>query len=1017
MLEGHGYTVDFAHSGAEGISICQDITYDVVAIDYEIPDVSSVEVARKILADNPNLTLLIITGNNNEGLAGDLFSHGIIDHVTKDNEKRYFEFIPSLIAHLLERQNRRRLQIEAESARLESEFEFRSVLDNSRDLLYKFNLKTGTYDYMSPSIEKILGISADDYMAGGIELAISLLHPDDVANLQEHIDHLLDEKVEEDMAPTLEYRFKHPKLGYRWFSDNRTVIYDEDNNAVAIVGNSRDITEQKMAEDALKNNEHRFRDFANVASDWFWEMGPDLQFTYLSERYYEITGYRPEDMVGAARGKFIDPTDLAANKDKWNAHFEALEYHEPFRDLEFAFKVKDGGVRHARISGMPVFAANDEFAGYRGTGTDITAGKEADNALRDSESNFRDLVESSLQGVSVLDQSQRYFANRAYAEMLGYDSVEDFMQSAKAINVFAPYERQRVRDRLSSRLASGGQAEPFEADMVRKDGSTIAVLIMGKRVKWYGKPAVLSTFVDITQRKSAEDALKKSEERFRALIENALDIITILSPDGTIVFESPSVERVLDYKPEELVGRSVLEFLHPDEVPRALEALQHTLENPSSLSEIELRFRHKDGSWRHLQAIGRNLLEHPSVGGIILNSRDVTESLHLEEQLNQAQKMEAVGQLTGGVAHDFNNLLAVIMGNLELLIEETERAGKISGLATRALAATQRGADLTHRLLAFSRKQPLSPVAANANNLIAGLEDMLRRTLGETIDLTVKGTPDNWPVMIDPHQFDDALLNLAINARDAMSNGGKLVIETANIALDEAYAMQQQEVTPGDYIEVAVSDTGTGMPPETLDKVFEPFFTTKEVGKGSGLGLSMVYGFVKQSKGHVTIYSEVGHGTTVKLYLPRSMEAAVQQDTKVETLTHGRGSECILVVEDDPSVREISVNILRDQGYEVVEASDGVAAIELLKGGRPFDLLFSDIVLPGGLNGVEIAEEAKRIQPSIKVLYTTGYAENAFALQSQLDPAATLVSKPYRRVELLKKVRAILENSDAESNA
>ena len=287
---------------------------------------------------------------------------------------------------------------------------------------------------------------------------------------------------------------------------------------------------------------------------------------------------------------------------------------------------------------------------------------------------------------------------------------------------------------------------------------------------------------------------------------------------------------------------------------------------------------------------------------------------------------------------------------------------------------------------------------------------MLRRTLEESIDLTIVGTPGLWPATIDPHQFENALVNLAINARDAMLQGGTLVIETANVTLDETYAAQHQEVTPGDYVKVSVSDTGAGMSPEVLEKAFEPFFTTKEVGKGSGLGLSMVYGFAKQSNGHVTIYSEISHGTTIKLYLPRSMEVAAPKNAKFNRTESRRGSQRILVVEDDENVRQASVGILHSQGYEVVEASDGKEAIKHLQGDQPFDLLFTDVVLPGGMNGMEIAAQAKRLQPNIKILYTSGYAEHALVHNGRLDHGVALVNKPYRRTELLDKVQAMLDH-------
>ena len=380
--------------------------------------------------------------------------------------------------------------------------------------------------------------------------------------------------------------------------------------------------------------------------------------------------------------------------------------------------------------------------------------------------------------------------------------------------------------------------------------------------------------------------------------------------------------------------------------------------------------------------------------------------------MRQAQKMEAVGQLSGGVAHDFNNLMAIMIGNAEVLKGLVGDDKEAKECIEDIEAAIDLGASLTSRLLAFSRKSTLAPVAADVSELIGSLHDMLRRTLGETVELKVEGPPDVWPATIDTHQFEIALVNLANNARDAMPRGGTLTIETANVTLDKTYAEQHEEVTPEDYVMVVVSDTGTGMPPEVLEKAFEPFFTTKEVGKGSGLGLSMVYGFVKQSKGHITIYSEVDHGTSVKLYMPRSQDGTVETIAKDGAVEIGRGSERILVVEDDSNVRKVPAAILRDWGYKVVEAGNGAEAIDHLRAGQPFELLFTDVVLSGEMNGIEIAEAATRLQPEIKVLYATGYAKDTVVHHGKLDPGETLVNKPYRRAELLEKVRAKLDSED-----
>lgn len=397
----------------------------------------------------------------------------------------------------------------------------------------------------------------------------------------------------------------------------------------------------------------------------------------------------------------------------------------------------------------------------------------------------------------------------------------------------------------------------------------------------------------------------------------------------------------------------------------------------------------------------------------IERKRVETELKESVEALRRAQRLEAIGQLTGGIAHDFNNLLGVMIGNAEIIKRKISEDEKLQSNVEAVIKAVERGASLTQRLLAFSRQQTLLPKPTAINDLVVEHWDMLQRILGETIKITMNLKSEVYEVLIDPHQFESALLNLSINARDAMPNGGVLTIETTNATLDAAYAKQHEEVVPGDYTEFTVSDTGFGMTPEVLEKAYEPFFTTKGVGEGSGLGLSMVYGFVKQSNGHITIDSEVGHGTTVKLYLPRSKEAVAHKDATDEAVELALGSERILVVEDDENLRDIPTTLLREQGYEVIDVKEGWEAIKYLQGDQPFDLLFTDVVLPKGKSGLEVAQEAERLQPNIKVIYTSGYAENTIAHQSKLKANAILINKPYGRVELLAKVRETLDSEDS----
>jgi PAS domain S-box-containing protein len=389
---------------------------------------------------------------------------------------------------------------------------------------------------------------------------------------------------------------------------------------------------------------------------------------------------------------------------------------------------------------------------------------------------------------------------------------------------------------------------------------------------------------------------------------------------------------------------------------------------------------------------------------------EIAERRAAEVALQQAQKMESIGKLTGGVAHDFNNLLQIISGNLQLLQAEVAPGSKAERRITNAMAGVQRGAKLASQLLAFGRRQPLEPKVINVGRLVGGMEDLLRRSIGEGVEMETVVSPSLWNAFADPTQVENAVLNLAINARDAMDGMGKLTIEVRNAHLDHSYSMQNLEVEPGQYVMLAVSDTGSGMPPELIERVFEPFFTTKAEGKGSGLGLSMVYGFAKQSGGHVKIYSEVGEGTTVRLYLPRVHE---NEDVAAgsELVEAGGGSETILVVEDDPEVRSIVTDMLRELGYKVLTAKDAASAVPILESGVKIDLLFTDVVMPGPVRSPELARKAKELIPGIAILFTSGYTENAIVHGGRLDPGVNLLTKPYSRAALTTRIRDALKRA------
>jgi PAS domain S-box-containing protein len=503
--------------------------------------------------------------------------------------------------------------------------------------------------------------------------------------------------------------------------------------------------------------------------------------------------------------------------------------------------------------------------------------------------------------------------------------------------------------------------------------------------------------------------LRKSEERYRQVVEHMLEAIWVHDGERFVFANSPAAQILGATGAGELVGQPIMARVHPDDRERAMARTRAVTEHGRIAQLIEQRFLRLDGGAVTLE-VRAAPIDYDGRPCVMAVARDITQRRQTEHQLRQAQKMEAVGQLTGGVAHDFNNLLTVIMGNLGIAADRVRADPDASEAIAAAIAGAKRGAALTHRLLAFSRRQTLQPHAFDLNQLVTGLRDLLHRTLGENIEIEISLRRGLWMAIADRGQVENSLLNLAINARDAMPAGGRLTIETSNSQLDAAYAAANAEVTPGDYVMLAVSDTGTGMTPGVLERAFEPFFTTKEVGKGTGLGLSMVYGFAKQSGGHAKIYSEVGHGTTIRLYLPRAdADDVALLDAAAAPAPMPRGHEKVLVVEDDPAVRRVVVKQLTELGYHVLEAEDGRKALAMISSGAAIDLLFTDVVMPGGLSGRQLAAAAKAHLPALKVLYTSGYTENSIVHHGKLDPGVYLLSKPYQKPDLAQKLREVLD--------
>ena len=511
--------------------------------------------------------------------------------------------------------------------------------------------------------------------------------------------------------------------------------------------------------------------------------------------------------------------------------------------------------------------------------------------------------------------------------------------------------------------------------------------------------------------------LYESERQFRNLIESVTDYaIFMLDQNGFVTTWNAGAERIKGYTNEEIIGQHFSIFYTEDDRRNGVpEQVLATVRRTGRIAMDGWRVRKSGDLFWASVIINEVHDEEGRAAGFAKVTRDLTERRTMEEQLRQVQKMEAIGQLTGGIAHDFNNLLTVISGNIETVQRRMSRSDPgLYRFLDAASRAVERASTLTHRLLAYSRRQPLEPKSVELNRLIMGMSDLLGRTIGAHITIETVLAAGLWQVSADPNQVENAILNLAVNARDAMPDGGKLTLETANSYLDEAYARINAEVIPGQYAMLAVSDTGIGMTPDVVEKAFEPFFTTKALGEGTGLGLSQVYGFIKQSGGHIKIYSEVREGTTVRLYLPRLRERppVVQEDAPVVQPPPLGGQETILVVEDNDEVRAYTTDILRELGYEVFEATEGDTALSLIASEPRIKLLFTDVGLPGPFNGRQIADEARKLRSDLKILFTTGYAQNAIIHQGRLDPGVQLIVKPFNFAGLAAKIRQMFDEAE-----
>jgi PAS domain S-box-containing protein len=777
-----------------------------------------------------------------------------------------------------------------------------------------------------------------------------------------------------------EFRARRHDGAYRWFLARAIPVRNADGDIVRWVGTNTDIHERKLAEDANTRDRDRF-----------WQLSQDLlvvcdfagAITAVNPAVTRLLGWAEDEFVGHNLLAFIHPDDLPRSM----AQLEGLTGGRPMQSFENRFRVKEGGYRVIAWAGVP------EAGRIHSIGRDVT---EERATRRDRE---RSWTLSPVIKVIATADGRTLAVNPAWTRLLGWTEADSI---GRHVNEFLAPEGLEHGQRGLDQLALGQTMVDYETVSLTKCGER-------RLISWTTMPeeGILYAYGrDVTAERQAAEALAASRADRDRIWNTTNDLMAVAGQDGYLKSVNPAWRRLLGYDEATLLGRPFLDFVAAADHPRVRAGMAQ-LAQGEGLREFEDRLVHADGQ---ISLIAWNA--EPMGDTFYVVGRNVTEQRQVEEALRQSQKMEVVGQLTGGIAHDFNNLLQGITGSLELLQRRLAqgRLSDLDGFIGGAMAAANRAAALTHRLLAFSRRQPLDPKPVCANPLIAAMEDLLRRSLGEQIALHLRLAADLWLTLCDPHQLENAVLNLAINGRDAMQDGGTLTIETFNCELDEGSPWWSRDMRPGAYVCVGVTDTGIGMSPETIEKAFEPFFTTKPIGQGTGLGLSMIYGFIRQSEGYTKIFSALGRGTSLKLFLPRysgELAAEAPGDAGPVALPAGDG-ESVLIIEDEPVVRGLIVDVVTELGFSALEAIDGPGGLAILRSSRKIDLLISDVGLPG-LNGRQLADAARQLRPGLKVIFMTGYAEVAASAQGFLEPGMALMTKPFAMAELAAKIQAAID--------
>jgi len=958
-----------------------------------------------------------------------------------------------------------------------------------------------------------------DFLAG--KNVMDFVHPQDLPYVMEKFN----QSIDKGNSGKVEYRYRCKNGSYLWFETTGKVLDDDSGSPKKIIFNSRDVTERHKIENALRKSEERYKQLFNNVPDIIYSIDDNGDIITTNQSAFEKSGYKAEEFQGKPFIDFIHPED---RDTLLNSFLNAIkEKRAKTNGLRFRILKKNHSCFWVELNANARFDSHGRYMGEEGILHDITLQKQAEDALRESETRFKALHNASFGGIAIHDKGRILECNQGLSEITGYSTDELIgMDGLLLIS-------EKTRDMVLNHILSGYE-KPYEAIGVRKNGDEYRLRLDARNIPYKGKNVRVTEFRDITESKKAEKALRESETKYRMLFQNVSEGILIARGEK-VDLANPAMLKIMEYPLEIFTSKSFTEFIHPDDRETVLERHLKRLRGepvktnypfrivagngtekwvqihsniiewngePASLSlvsDISERKRREiererlmaaiahteevivitdpEGTIQYVnpafekitgytqaEAIGQNprilasghqnelfykeLWDTIASGNIwtgrmvnkkkdgslytedatispvynpegkiinyVATKKDVTEHLRVQEQLQQAQKMESVGRLAGGVAHDFNNLLSVILGFTEMAMDKVDPDSLLYDDLSEVLNAANRSTGIVQQLLAFARKQIISPKILNLNDTVTDMVKMLRRLIGEDIDLIWKPSKDVWPVKMDPSQTDQILANLCVNARDAISDIGKITIETQNTVIDEQYCKKHRYFVPGEYVMLTVSDTGSGMDQEIADKIFEPFFTTKEAGKGTGLGLSTVYGIMKQNNGFINCKSNPGQGTTFAIFLPRHWDKAEQLIEEKASKTPKPENETILLVEDEQAILKMTARMLEKLGYIVIKAHTPGDAIHLAKKHNgEIHLLMTDIVMPE-MNGRDLAKNILSIYPNISRLFMSGYTSDVIARHGVLEAGVHFIHKPFSVTNLAPKIQEALDKENGQ---